>query len=169
MIAPSALPEPLDPTPLLREYAEWTRRNAERLPLVARGNSRTLLYRTPSFEIIAMRWAPGAATPIHDHGESRCATLLVEGALAVEHFARTDFSRAGVATVVARGAVRMARGDMESLHDASELHRVRTIGAEAALAVHLYALPLRRYNVFREDDGRIDSCLAAYDLVLAPS
>jgi predicted metal-dependent enzyme (double-stranded beta helix superfamily) len=167
MTVPTALRDPIDAHALLHEHAEWLRCNADRLPRAESGHSRTLLVGAPSFEIVAMRWAPGAVTPIHDHGDSRCATLLVEGTLAVEHFLRTDFAHAATATIVASDAVRLRPGDMESLTDRSELHRVRTVGAEPALALHLYASPLRGYHSFDERDGRVASHRSDYDLILA--
>ena len=93
MTSLSPLPDPVNARALLHEHAAWLRGNAELLPHAEHAHSRTLLLRTARFEIVAMRWAPGAVTPIHDHGDSRCATLLVEGALAVEHFVRTEFAR----------------------------------------------------------------------------
>jgi cysteine dioxygenase len=152
-----------DAAVMLRESVDWLHRNRERLPRRPGTYTRTLLRRTPSYEIVAMEWGAGAVSPIHDHGESRCTTLIVGGSLTVERFVRSTDLRH---VVSAAGSRLMLPGDVESLRDDSELHRVSTVG-EGALAVHLYARPLRGFTTFDERDGRIRTHRSSYDLVLA--
>lgn len=153
---------------LLAAHGAWLARNHALLPRRPGGYTRTLLQRGEGFELIAMVWSPGALTPIHDHGDSRCATLVVAGSLAVEHFTRgADLGPERAALVAGEARVLIA-GDGEALRDATELHRVATAGSDDAIAVHLYAVPLAAYRSFAAD-GRIAAHRSAYDLILRAS
>ncbi|MBY0495428.1 MAG: cysteine dioxygenase family protein [Cyanobacteria bacterium] len=52
------------------------------------GYARRLLYRDPDnrYTVIVMTWAPGQATPVHDHGGLWCVEGVVEGQMQVTQY-----------------------------------------------------------------------------------
>jgi predicted metal-dependent enzyme (double-stranded beta helix superfamily) len=152
-------------TALLEERLAWVLRHREQLPFVPQSYTRTLVAASDGYEIVAMVWAPGIVTPIHDHGDSHCATLLVDGALRSERFALVDADDTH-ARLVAEGEHVLRAGDLEWLQDARELHRVATASERPALALHLYAVPLGAYRCIDERDGTVREARSAYDFVL---
>ncbi len=150
---------------LLEEQCAWLRQNRERLPLAVNGYTRTLVTVAEGYEIVAMVWAPGTVTPIHDHGDSHCATLLVDGMLRAERFTRVDGGDAR-ARLVCEGERMLRAGDLEWLQDARDLHRVATASEQPALALHLYARPLGAYNCIDERDGTLREARPGYDFIL---
>jgi predicted metal-dependent enzyme (double-stranded beta helix superfamily) len=120
-----------------------------RLPSVAHAYSRTRLAITPGFEIVAMNWAPQSLSPIHDHGDSRCWVLMLEGRLDVQNYA---CDAADVATGVARlretERLALNAGDVDHRLGPTELHQVRNPSNErSAFSLQLYARPLSTYSV----------------------
>jgi Cysteine dioxygenase type I len=119
-----------------------------RLPAIPYAYTRTRLLEMPHFEIIAMQWAAGSVSPIHDHGDSRCWVLMLEGSLYVENFERRNHG--GVFSLHADGELNVKTGDLDFRGGPHELHRVVNNGPEPAYSLQLYALPLSTYNVFDE-------------------
>lgn len=117
------------------------------LPLIPYAYTRTRLFLTPRFEVVAMRWAPGSLSPVHDHGNSRCWVLMLEGALEVENFEREDDRSNGLATLGATGRLSLRAGDVDFRGGPTELHRVRNAGDAMAYSLQLYCEPIESYTV----------------------
>jgi cysteine dioxygenase len=52
--------------------------------------TRNLVYRDDLFELIALCWAPGSASPIHNHANQLCWLSIQSGALRLENFHSLD-------------------------------------------------------------------------------
>jgi cysteine dioxygenase len=103
-----------------------------------RGYARRVLARTPACELVLACWLPRQGTPIHDHGGSSGATVVVGGALAE----RTYVSRPdrGLEIVDVR---RVGEGEPMVEHPET-IHLVQNAGRSPAFSLHLYAPPLVR-------------------------
>jgi predicted metal-dependent enzyme (double-stranded beta helix superfamily) len=134
----------------------------EFMPTIPGSYSRTLLYKNHEFEMVAMRWEPGATTPIHDHGTSNCWVVLLEGAFDVDNFVRTD-EGGEIATLRATGTNRASRGDLDYRLGERELHRVTNNEAAPAFSVQVYFGQINDYNVIDEQSGIIQRATAKYD------
>jgi len=119
------------------------------LPAIPYAYTRTRLIEMPHFEVVVMHWAAGSVSPIHDHGDSRCWVLLLEGSLDVENFERED-DGSGTVAMRPTGSLRLEPDDLDFRFGPRELHRVVNSGAKTAYSLQLYASPISTYNVFDE-------------------
>ena len=136
----------------------------EFMPKVPSSYSRTLLHKNGEFEMVAMRWEPGATTPIHDHGSSNCWVVLLEGAFDVDNFERTD-DGSDIASLRATGSNHVRRGDLDHRLGSRELHRVTNNEAAPAFSVQVYFGPISEYVVIDEHTGFVRKANAQYDAV----
>ena len=138
------------------------------LPLLPYGYTRTLLVKCAEFELVAMQWAPGSVSELHDHGDSRCWVALVEGALDVDNYDRHDLGGAH-AELKHTSSMRVAAGEVDHRLNWRELHRVRNTGNASAYSLQIYSPSLSEYRIFDAKTGSITTalayCDATYDLL----
>lgn len=135
------------------------------LPVVPLAYTRTLLHKTPEFELVAMHWAPGSVSQLHDHGNSRCWVAVVEGAIDVDNYERRD-NGAEHADLLYTSSQRLSAGAVDHRLNWRELHRVRNTGEIAAYSIQIYSPAITEYHVFDEKSGLYTTALAHYDSVL---
>lgn len=87
-------------------------------------------------ELVVICWLPEQASSIHDHGQSNCLYLVVEGEMQEELFVVNEEGRPRRA--VAR---RFGRGDI-TFAAPSDIHRIANLGAGNLVTVHIYSPPL---------------------------
>ncbi|HEY8298564.1 MAG TPA: hypothetical protein VIG32_11155 [Candidatus Baltobacteraceae bacterium] len=132
-----------------------------------RAYTRTLLFRNDDFELLALYWPSGASTPIHDHGGRRCWLTLVDGAMQIENYLRTDDgTRRGYAALARQDDVALAPGDVDLRSNDRELHRCIALVPETT-TFHIYARPLAEFNVFNHEAATYTECTPNYDKILA--
>jgi predicted metal-dependent enzyme (double-stranded beta helix superfamily) len=107
----------------------------DRSRLVGRGEglSRNLLFGTEAISVWAMVWAPGTATPVHDHHCSCCFGLL-RGSLR-ETWYRPISETHAVATL---DTVREPGFVACMMPSGPNLHRIVNDGPEEAVSIHVY-------------------------------
>ena len=132
------------------------------MPGIPTTYSRMLLYKCEDFELVAMRWEPGSRTPIHDHGDSRCWVVMLEGAFHVDSYNRTD-EGGDHATLEHTSSERVERGDLDYRLGWRELHRVMNNDSVAAYSVQLYAAPIVDYVIVDDATGIVQRVPAKYD------
>jgi len=100
-----------------------------------------LLYAEPdgSFSIAAMVWLPGQQTAIHDH-VAWCVTGVLRGREYEEIFALADGGRA--LEVAARNV--NPAGSVSGFAPPGDIHRVRNIGDDVAISMHVYGADISR-------------------------
>ncbi|WP_157218876.1 cysteine dioxygenase family protein [Flavisphingomonas formosensis] len=96
-----------------------------------------LLHRDPAnrFSVVSFVWAPGQATPVHDHRVWGMVGVL-RGAELVEDFARRDDGR-----LFRVGSLRtLAAGEVESFSPATgDIHRVaNAYDDRVSISIHVY-------------------------------
>jgi cysteine dioxygenase len=135
------------------------------IPFEQGGYTRTLLRKTPEFELVAMQWAPGSKSPIHDHGSSRCWVAILEGELHVENYDRLDDGFQQIAKLQHTFDVRMACGQLDHRLDWRELHRVSNTAPESTFSLQLYAAPQTQYTVIDGETMVCSRALPTYDSI----
>ena len=135
------------------------------MPFAAGAYTRTRLQRNGAFEVVAMLWAPGSRSPIHDHGDSRCWVVVLDGNLDVENFERLDDGTDAVADLRGFAPSRLTSGAIDRRSGPKELHRVSNPFEHPAYTLQLYAAPLGAYTVVN-DRGLTSLSLAKADASL---
>jgi cysteine dioxygenase len=143
----------------LARFEEY--RNA--MPFVAGSYTRTRLMRTPQFELVAMQWAAGSVSPIHDHGDSRCWVVILEGALDVDNYERLDDCTGTRARIRPISSVTVKQGELDHRLNRRELHRVRNTGSASAFSLQVYSEPLTYYTTVDERTGECGRLDAKYE------
>ena len=94
------------------------------------------LYVEPdgSFSIVALVWRPGQVTRIHDH-VTWCVLGVIQG---VEHEELFD------ADLNLVGESDNVLGDVSGFAPPGDIHRVRNIGEETAISIHVYGTDVTR-------------------------
>jgi 3-mercaptopropionate dioxygenase len=111
-----------------------------------------LLHAEPdgSFSIVALTWRPGQVTPIHDH-VTWCVFGVIQGVEHEELF-RLDEERR---RLVPAGASANPTGEVSGFAPPGDIHRVRNIGSDTAISIHIYGTDVSRIG---------SSVRRAYDL-----
>ena len=103
---------------------------------------------TLDYSVVAMTWAPGQGTPIHDHDGAWCTEIVWHGRLAITRYAQTE--RDGERWRFARiGSEELPAGATDWLAPPHEYHAVHNPSAgEVAVSLHVYQRQLRRSHAF---------------------
>ena len=103
-----------------------------------------LLHEDDDISVWLLCWSPGHDTGFHDHGGSRGAVTVVEGAVREDRLGpggRPQGREVGVG----------GSFDVEP----SDIHRVRHAGHGPAVTIHVYSPPLREMGAYDVDDGEL--------------
>ncbi len=92
-----------------------------------------------SFSVTAMVWRPGQVTPIHDH-VTWCVFGVIQGTEYEELYALSpDGNR-----LEEVGRSQNNRGEVSGFAPPGDIHRVRNIGADVAVSLHVYGADITR-------------------------
>jgi 3-mercaptopropionate dioxygenase len=109
-----------------------------------------------SFSVTAMVWRPGQVTPIHDH-----VTWCVFGVIQGIEYEELYTLAADGSCLEEAGRSRNAAGDVSGFAPPGDIHRVRNIGDDTAISLHVYGADITRLG---------SSIRRTYDLpVMAPA
>lgn len=139
-------------------------RYREVLPRIPGGYSRTLLKKTGDYELIAMLWSPGCRSPIHDHADSRCWVLVLEGTIEVANFARVD-DGGECARILPADRLHLSQDARDQRLTWRELHYVRNSENTPAFTLQVYAPQLAVYHVVDEASGIVRTVPGVYDAI----
>ena len=92
-----------------------------------------------AFSIVALVWRPGQVTPIHDH-VTWCVFGVIEG-VEYEELFRLDDERG---CLVAAGSSTNLTGEVSGFAPPGDIHRVRNIGVDTAISIHIYGTDVSR-------------------------
>jgi predicted metal-dependent enzyme (double-stranded beta helix superfamily) len=92
-----------------------------------------------SFSVVALVWRPGQVTPIHDH-VTWCVFGVVQGVEHEELFT-LDEERG---SLVAAGTSTNRTGDVNGFAPPGDIHRVRNVGDDTAISIHVYGTDVSR-------------------------
>jgi len=107
------------------------------------------------FTVVVLLWEPGAVTPIHDH-DTWCVFGILQGGLEVTNYAADNDGE---------GPIKLSEAGRESVdagligdnrEPTTEVHRVRNVGADRAISLHVYGNDLTRRTLFDGREIRVD-------------
>jgi cysteine dioxygenase len=112
---------------------------------------RNLIHHTANCEILVLCWRSGQRSPIHDHGESACGVLVVEG-MATE----TSFLGDGTGKMIVSRSRRMPVGSIV-VSRGSDIHQVANLENPGAdlISLHVYSPRLAASRYFRIDQRQL--------------
>jgi 3-mercaptopropionate dioxygenase len=111
--------------------------------------------RDGSFSIVALTWRPGQSTAIHDH-VTWCVFGVIQGVEYEELFTLDE--RRGC--LVEAGDSSNPAGDVSGFAPPGDIHRVRNVGDDTAISIHIYGTDVSRIG---------SSVRRSYDLPVRPS
>jgi cysteine dioxygenase len=116
------------------------------LHFAARRYTRNLIYRNDLFELLALCWEPGTASPIHNHSNQLCWLAIHEGALRLENFHSLDGPGPGngIRLVPKGGIDRAPIGCVDLQQGDDAIHRVSNPFGVRAVSLHVYSRPYDR-------------------------
>ena len=114
------------------------------------------------FTVVVLLWEPGASTPIHDH-DTWCVFACLQGEMEVTNYEVVEDD--GVGTIHVREASReeiraFAIGDNSPTNH--EVHRVRNIGDQRAVSLHIYGADLTKRTLFFGRPLKVDGKEACF-------
>jgi 3-mercaptopropionate dioxygenase len=92
-----------------------------------------------SFSVVALVWQPGQVTAIHDH-VTWCVFGVIQGVEHEELFT-LDEERG---CLVEAGAKANATGEVSRFAPPGDVHRVRNVGDDTAISIHVYGTDVSR-------------------------
>jgi 3-mercaptopropionate dioxygenase len=92
-----------------------------------------------SFSVVALVWQPGQVTPIHDH-VTWCVFGVIQGVECEELFT-LDEERG---CLVEAGTRVNVVGGVSGFAPPGDIHRVRNVGADTAISIHVYGTDVTR-------------------------
>jgi 3-mercaptopropionate dioxygenase len=130
----------------------------------ARRYQQYLLHRDPAarFSVVSFVWAPGQASPVHDHTVWGLIGVL-RGAESVQPFTLADDGR----PVAAGDAVRLEAGRIDAVSPGpGDLHRVSNASpGQVSVSIHVYGADIGALarTIYR-DDGTRERFVSGYAL-----
>ncbi|MDR6992102.1 cysteine dioxygenase family protein [Luteimonas sp. 3794] len=128
--------------------------------------ARRELYRSPAhgYSVVAMTWAPGQGTPIHDHDGLWCVEGIWRGALEIAQYELLESEGERFRFRAASG-MQAGVGSAGSLIPPHEYHTIRNASQDAvAVSLHVYQAPIMHCARFRPE---ADDWYLRYDDALA--
>ena len=92
-----------------------------------------------TFSIVALVWRPGQTTEIHDH-VTWCVFGVIQG-IEHEELFRLDEE---IECLVEIGTSTNKGGDVNGFAPPGDIHRVRNVGDETAISIHIYGTDVSR-------------------------
>lgn len=117
--------------------------------------ARRLIHKDPGrgYTIMAMTWAPGQATPLHDHSGMWCVEAVWNGQIEVTQYELIE-TRGERFRLEPRTTMRAGIGSAGSLIPPHEYHTIRNpCPSETAVTIHIYSGEMNRCAVFRPLEG----------------
>ena len=100
--------------------------------------ARNTVFENEHFELVLICWKPGQASAVHDHGDSYCLYLVVEG-----EFEERPFELGDDGEPVPTTQRRWQRGDI-TIAGGPDIHQIANDSGEDLVTVHIYSPPLKQ-------------------------
>lgn len=117
--------------------------------------ARRELYVSPEYgySVVAMTWAPGQGTKVHDHSGMWCVEGVWHGRLEITQYELADTDREHDRfRFVHAGTIEAGAGSAGSLIPPHEYHTIRNPSDDAiAVSLHVYQRSLVRCSVFSQE------------------
>jgi len=107
------------------------------------GYQRNVLKKNENYELVAISWTPGQATPIHDHMGSDCAFLIVEGTST-----ETIYVTNSEGFAVPQSVRTYAAGEVCASSE-PDIHRISNEESCELINLHVYTPPLSEFGIYQ--------------------
>jgi predicted metal-dependent enzyme (double-stranded beta helix superfamily) len=104
------------------------------------------------FSLLAMVWAPGQCTPLHDHGGAWCVECVYRGEVQGRTYAH-EAVRDGVHYFRETGVARECEGQSSALVPPFDHHILENRSDSVAVTLHVYPNELLACNAYMPRDG----------------
>jgi predicted metal-dependent enzyme (double-stranded beta helix superfamily) len=122
---------------------------------VADHYARRELYRSPrhGYSVVAMTWAPGQGTPVHDHAGLWCVEGVWKGELEIVQYELIEHDGERY-RFRAAGGIHAGPGSAGSLIPPHEYHTIRNASSDAiAISLHIYKAEMACCSKFQPQAG----------------
>jgi cysteine dioxygenase len=114
----------------------------------ARGRfTRRAIVRRPGFRLLVLSWAPGAMTPIHDHGGAVNVTRVFRGRLTSRLYEIDSATGPHGYLIAPLDEERLGPADLACV-EPSELHQLANASRRELVTVHFYTRSLREAKTY---------------------
>jgi len=122
--------------------------------------TRTRFYEGERFEILVLCWEEGQMSPIHDHANSICSMLVLDGEAATTMY-EVRATNGGGKALVSEGAARLAAGNLTTVYG-GDIHKVGNPqgSGHRLITIHFYLPPIAEMLVWDEGDPTPRKCRA---------
>ena len=114
---------------------------------------RSLLCRTPRFDMLVLGWRRGQLSTIHDHIGSLNCTKVISGTLQQRIFRAVDAGKTGKVAVKMIEDERVEAGALTRL-DEGGIHQMGNLDPQSLVTLHVYAAPLSEITVYEPETMR---------------
>lgn len=104
------------------------------------------------YTVVAMAWAPGQATPLHDHGGLWCVEGVVEGEVTVTNYHVWSVED-GFSADPLSGPTTAIVGTAGRLIPPTDYHVLANLSDQPAVTLHVYGGEIHRCRVFMPSPG----------------
>jgi len=125
------------PQTLIDEHTHFT----------AESSCRSLLCRTPRFDMLILGWRQGQTSTIHDHLDSLNCTRVIRGELLQRLFRAVDEGVDGKVHVDLLAEEKLPAGSGTRL-DSGGIHQMGNLKAADLVTLHVYSAPLSEITVY---------------------
>ncbi|TCP19155.1 Cysteine dioxygenase [Scopulibacillus darangshiensis] len=112
--------------------------------------ARHSLYLDPKnrFEVLALVWAPGQATPLHDHDGTWGVEGVLSGRLKVINYLQTGKVSDDVVNLRYSGCMTVGEQSTGQLLPPADCHILKAEDNQSAITIHVYGKQLNKFKVF---------------------
>jgi cysteine dioxygenase len=128
--------------------------------------TRTRFYEGERFEILVLCWKEGQQSPIHDHAQSICTMVVLEGRAVTTLYQVADTGEGAAApfggkALVEEGTSALEVGSITTVYG-GDIHRVGNPAGsgQGLMTIHFYLPPIPEMLVWDEGDPTPRTCLA---------
>ena len=108
---------------------------------------RSLLCRTPRFDMLILGWRQGQMSTIHDHLDSLNCTRVIRGRLQQRLYRAVDVDAQGHVRVELAAEEQLGAGTATRL-DKGGIHQMGNFDAQDLVTLHVYSAPLSEITVY---------------------
>ncbi|ASK62317.1 cysteine dioxygenase [Virgibacillus phasianinus] len=130
--------------------------------------ARHSLYWDPQdrFEVLALVWSPGQATPIHDHDGTWGVEGVAAGRMKVTNFLKMEDVSDDVVKLRNSGVMTFNQQSTGQLLPPADCHILEQQGDKPTITIHVYGKQLRKFKIFdpleEEETFKVRKHIVAY-------
>ncbi|YAR63566.1 cysteine dioxygenase [Bacillus cytotoxicus] len=112
--------------------------------------ARHLLYKDPldRFEVLALVWRDGQATPLHDHDGTWGVEGVFSGRIKVKNFLKIKQLEESIFQLKYLGHLYLGEGKTDKIIPPADCHILEIEPNEQVITIHIYGKKLEKFKVF---------------------